>query len=88
MKLLSTKEAAEIAGVSERTMRRRCREGRIAATAYGSVKRPMFRIAPEALTAVQPPAEPALTPPQTRRGRRPRASQAASDLSQRRLSQY
>jgi excisionase family DNA binding protein len=54
VRLLTVKQAAEQSGLSERTIRRRCRSGRLTAIAYGSAKRPNWRIEPDALTHVQP----------------------------------
>jgi excisionase family DNA binding protein len=80
--LLTTKQAAEYAQVSERTIRRLINAKRLTATAYGSAKRPNWRIDTIALREIveNEIVFPTLTPP-VRHVRRRRASSAGSARS-------
>jgi excisionase family DNA binding protein len=79
--LLTTQQAAARAQVSERTIRRRIKEGRLVAIPYGSGKRPTWRIDPAALVSVAPADQDASTPPPpSRHGRRPQSPSSRSQI--------
>lgn len=74
--MLTEKEYAELNKVCPRTVRRLIESGRLAASSFGSGKRPMYRIDPAAKPTAAP-AEPAPAP----RGRRRRVTTSPGDTS-------
>lgn len=75
--LLTEAQAARKAGVSQKTIRRCIKSGRLPAINYGTGRKCLYRIEPAALAALEPEAEPAPTPRQRRSTRRPALSASA-----------
>lgn len=74
VKLLTEEQAASVAGVHPRTIRRLIDKGLLPASNYGLGRKKLYRIDPAALTNVQPAQPPA---PRERRRRRVRVEATA-----------
>lgn len=71
-KLLTEQQAAEVAGVSRKTIRRLIEQGRLPAADYGTAGQRNYRIHPDALANVKPATASAEPLSASRRRRRVR----------------